>query len=314
MMGKVKIVTDSTCDLPISLVEELDIMVIPCYVNMNGKSYLDGIELSRESFFKSLPTANPLPTTSAPGMDAFIKAYQKLADAGADGIISIHISETLSNINNVAKIAADSFNAVPVRVIDSGQLSMGLGLLALVGAKLAKKGASLDEVEAEILKKKPLTNAFAKLETLEYLRRGGRLSFAMHGIGNLLEIKPITKMSNGISGVEMKRTRKKAHQRFLEIARELGPAELVGIIHADAYQNALQVRDELQEIWPGIEPIISYVTPAIGAHVGPGTICIVSIQKEIHKPLFESKFTHFRDRVNKFRHSIPGMNNKEQEE
>lgn len=308
-MGNIKIVTDSTCDLPISLVEEFDILVIPCYVNMNGKSYLDGIELSRESFFKSLPTAKPLPTTSAPGMDAFITAYQKLADTGADGIISIHISETLSNINNVAKIAADAFDAVPVRVIDSGQLSMGLGLLALVGAKLAQKGASLDEVEAEILRKKPLTNAFAKLETLEYLRRGGRLSFAMQGIGNLLEIKPITKMSNGISGVEMKRTRKKAHQRFLEIARGLGPAELVGIIHADAYKDALQVRDELQEIWPGIDPIISFVTPAIGAHVGPGTICIVSIQKEIHKPLFESRLTNIRERIKRFQNNIPGMKN-----
>ncbi|PKO06151.1 MAG: hypothetical protein CVU41_08560 [Chloroflexi bacterium HGW-Chloroflexi-3] len=246
-------------------------------------------------------------------MDAFITAYQKLADAGADGIISIHFSETLSNINNVAKIAADAFDAVPVRVIDSGQLCMGLGLLALIGAKLAKKGASLDEVEPEILKKKPLTNAFAKLETLEYLRRGGRLSFAMLGIGNLLEIKPITKMTNGISGVEMKRIRKKAHQRFLEIARELGPAEIVGIIHTDAYQNALQIRDELQDIWPGIEPIISSVTPAIGAHVGPGTICIVSIQKEIHKPLFESKFSNLRERVNKFRNNIHGMTNKGQE-
>lgn len=306
MMGNVKIVTDSTCDLPISLVEELDILVIPCYVNMNGKSYLDGIELSRESFFKSLPTANPLPTTSAPGMDAFIKAYQKLADQGADGIISIHISETLSNINNVAKIAADAFDAIPVQVIDSGQLSMGLGLLALVGAKLAKKGASLDEVEAEILRKKPLTNAFAKLETLDYLRRGGRLSFAMHGIGNLLELKPITKMNNGISGVELKRTRKKAHQRFLEIARDLGPAEMVGIIHADAYENAIQVRDELREIWPDLEPIISFVTPAIGAHVGPGTICIVSIQKEIKKPLFDSRFSNFRERVNEIRQLFIG--------
>lgn len=305
-MGKVKIVTDSTCDLPISIVEEFDIRVIPCYVNMNGKSYLDGIDLSREFFFKSLPTANPLPTTSAPGMDAFIQMYQALADEGADGIISIHISESLSNINNVAKIASEAFDAIPVRVIDSGQLSMGLGLLALVGAKLAMQGASLDEVETEILTKKPLTNAFAKLETLEYLRRGGRLSPAIHGIGNLLELKPITKMNNGNSGVEMKRTRKKAHQRFLEIAKELGPAELVGIIHADAYQNALQVKEELKEIWPGIEPMISYVTPAIGAHVGPGTICIASIQKEVHKPLLESRMSSLRNKVSNFRDHLSG--------
>jgi DegV family protein with EDD domain len=312
-MGNVKIVTDSTCDLPISIVEELGIHVIPCYVNMNGKSYLDGIDLTREFFFKSLPTANPLPTTSAPGMDAFIQMYQKLANGGADGIISIHISETLSNINNGAKIAAESFEAIPVRVIDSGQLSMGLGLLAMVGAKLAQKGASLDEVEAEILTKKPLTNTFAQLDTLEYLRRGGRLSSSMHEIGNLLEIKPITKMNNGVSGVEMKRTRKKAHQRFLEIAKNLGPAELVGIIHADAYQNALVVKEELREIWPDIEPIISYVTPAIGAHVGPGTICVASIQKEIHKPLFETRFSNIRDKVKQFRSHLPGYNHNDEE-
>lgn len=313
-MGIIKIVTDSTCDLPISIVQEYDIRVIPCYVNMNGKSYLDGIDLSREFFFKSLPTANPLPTTSAPGMDAFINEYQRIADEGADGIISIHISETLSNINNVAKIAAEAFERIPVRVIDSGQLSMGLGLLALVGAKFAKQGASLEEVESEILAKKPLTNAFAQLDTLDYLRRSGRLSAAIHGIGNLLELKPITKMTNGFSGVEMKRTRKKAHQRFLEIAQELGPAEIVGIIHADAFQNALVVREELRTIWPDIEPIISYVTPAIGAHVGPGTICIASIQKEIHKPLLESKLSTFRNQVNRIRDSISRSNASERED
>jgi fatty acid-binding protein DegV len=136
----------------------------------------------------------------------------------------------------------------------------------------------------------------------------------MHSIGNLLELKPITKMTNGLSGVEMKRTRKKAHQRFLEIAKELGPAEMVGIIHADAYQNAMIVKDELKEIWPGIEPIISYVTPAIGAHVGPGTICIASIQKEIHKPLLGSRFSDFKNKVNQFRNNVSGSNNSESED
>jgi DegV family protein with EDD domain len=280
---------------------------------MNGKSYLDGVDLSREFFFKSLPSANPLPTTSAPGMNAFIQTYQSIANEGADGIISIHISESLSNINNVARIAAEAFETIPVRVIDSGQLSMGLGLLALTGAKLAKQGASLDEVEAEILAKKPSTNAFAMLETLEYLRRGGRLSAAMHGIGNLLELKPITKMNNGNSAVEMKRTRKKAHQRFLEIAKNLGPAELVGIIHADAYQNALLVKEELKEIWPDVEPMISYVTPAIGAHVGPGTICIASIQKEVHKPLIDSKMSKLRSRVNQLRDNFSSSHENKEE-
>ena len=306
-MEKIKIVTDSTCDLPTDLVEKYDIHVIPCYVNINGKSYLDGVEMSRELFFQSLPSANPLPTTSAPGVDAFLQVYHQLVQAGATAIISIHISETLSNIINVARIASGSIHNIPIIVIDSGQLSMGLGLLALVAAKTAQMGASLEEVETEIFAKKPLTNAFAELETLEYLRRGGRLSSAMHHIGNLLDLKPITKMNNGISGLEVHRTSKKTHKRLLEIATELGPAEMVGIIHADAYQKALQVRDELQRIWPGIEPIISYVTPAIGAHVGPGTICIVSIQKELQKPLFTPRLSRIRNKVSQMRQHIPGM-------
>jgi len=303
---KIKIVTDSTCDIPIDLVERYDIQVIPCYVNMNGKSYLDGVEMSREQFFQSLPTAHPLPTTSAPGTDTFLQVYRQLAQSGATGIISIHISASLSNIINVARMAAASIHDIPIVVIDSGQLSMGLGLLALLAAKTAQTGVSLEEIETTILAKRPLTNAFAELETLEYLRRGGRLSSAMQHIGNLLDLKPITKMSDGVSGLEVHRTSKKTHQRLLEIARDLGPAEMAGIIHADAYGKALQTRDELQQIWPGVEPIISYVTPAIGSHVGPGTICIVSIQKEFHKPLIESRLTKIRNRVSHLRHHLPG--------
>lgn len=120
-------------------------------------------------------------------------------------------------------------------------------------------------------------------------------------------------MNNGNSAVEMKRTRKKAHQRFLEIAKNLGPAELVGIIHADAYQNALLVKEELKEIWPDVEPMISYVTPAIGAHVGPGTICIASIQREVHKPLIDSKMSKLRSRVNQLRDNFSSSHENKEE-
>lgn len=312
-MEKIIIVTDSTCDLPEADVISNNIYVIPCYINMNGQSFLDGVELSREEFFQQLPASNPLPTTSAPGMGTFIETYQRAVDAGATGIISIHISQSLSNIANGAQIAADNFTTIPVKVIDSGQLSMGLGLLALVGAKLANDGADLDTVANAILEKKPLTNAFAKLDTLEYLRRGGRLSAAQHGIVSLLDIKPITKMNNGNSGLEMVRTRRKAYQRLLEIAKELGPAEMVGIIHANAPELADHVKNDIQLIWPNVTPLISMVTPAIGAHVGPGTVCIASIQEYIQKPLLESRLDQIKNRVKEAVAHIPGFSSNEKE-
>lgn len=294
----IKIVTDSTCDLPIDVIQQYDITVIPCYVNMNGKSYLDGVELSRVSFFEQLPTADPLPTTSAPGIGSFINVFKDLANQGATGIISIHISKTLSNIVNVAKIASESFDMIPVKVLDSGQLSMGLGLLALTGAEKALSGSSLEEVVSFIEQKIPSTNSFAKLETLDYLKKGGRLSDLQHSLVSLLDMKPITKMNNGESGLELVRTRKKAHQRFLDIAKKLGPAEMVGIIHANAPELAEQVRFELKQIWPDVEPMISFVTPAIGAHVGPGTVCISSIQSEVYSPLIDSRFKNIKQRIN----------------
>ena len=309
----IKIVTDSTCDLPIEVIQQYDITVIPCYVNMNGKSYLDGIELSRVSFFEQLPSANPLPTTSAPGIGSFINTYKKLADQGATGIISIHISKTLSNIVNIAKIASEGFDTIPVTVIDSGQLSMGLGLLALTGAKKARTGGTMDEVVSFIEQKIPLTNSFAKLDTLDYLKKGGRLSDFQHSIVSLLDMKPITKMSNGESGLELVRTRKKAHQRFLEIAKNLGPAEMVGIIHANVPELASQVRVELKQIWPDIEPMISFVTPAIGAHVGPGTVCISTIQSEVNTPLIDTRFKNIKQRINAVTSQFGGDKEKQKE-
>lgn len=313
-MEKIVIITDSTCDLPLEVVESNKILVIPCYINIGGKSFLDGVELTREEFFQQLPDANPLPTTSAPGIATFIEAYQKAAADGATGIISIHISQTLSNIANVARIAADNFATIPVRVIDSGQLSMGLGLLALIGAESAAQGADLGTVAAAIEKKIPLTNAFAKLETLEYLRRGGRLSATQHGIVSLLDIKPITKMSNGISGLEMVRTRRRAYQRMLEIAENLGPAEMLGIIHADAPELAAEFAHDLERIWPGIKPLISMVTPAIGAHVGPGTVCIACVQKQINKPLFESRISQIKNKIKEVVSGLPVIGNESRED
>jgi hypothetical protein len=142
----IKIVTDSTCDLPQAMVAKHGITVIPAYINMDGQSYLDEIELSRPEFYKRLPDCKSSPTTSAPGPGTFTRAYHKLIAEGATEILSIHISATLSNIVNVAHIAAEEMKAVPVTVLDSGQLTSGTGLLALTAAKAAAAGRPMSEI------------------------------------------------------------------------------------------------------------------------------------------------------------------------
>ena len=127
----IRIVTDSTCDLPESVVQEHGIRVMPLYIHIGTKDYLDGVELSREEFYNGLPTYESPPTTAAPGIGAFTQVYEQLAAEGATGIVSIHISETLSNVVNVAQLAAQKTETIPVRVIDSGQLSLGVGVMGL---------------------------------------------------------------------------------------------------------------------------------------------------------------------------------------
>ncbi|NBD35867.1 MAG: DegV family EDD domain-containing protein, partial [Chloroflexi bacterium] len=142
----IQIITDSTCDLPASLIASHKITVVPCYINMEGQSYLDGVELAREDFYARLPTCDPSPTTSAPGIGNFIAAYTRAVADGAEAILSIHISAQLSNVVNVARIAAEEFKAAPVTVIDAGQLTIGTGLLALTAAKAALNDHSMADI------------------------------------------------------------------------------------------------------------------------------------------------------------------------
>ncbi len=277
----IKIVTDSTCDIPPALAEQYGITVIPCYINLGGKSYLDGVELSREEFYRLLPTASPHPTTAAPGQGAFLAAYRRLLDEGAEAIISIHISESLSGVVNAARMAAAEHSSLPVHVVDSGQLSFGLGLQALEAAKAAAAGASLDELLTLLDSLAARTFAFASLSTLEYLRRGGRISNLGTQIASLLDIKPIMKMNRGKAGMEVARTRRRALERVISLTASLGRLEAIGFTHANAADEVAALRERLAPYTAGLpEPVINDATPAIGAHVGPGTVCAVCLAAE----------------------------------
>jgi DegV family protein with EDD domain len=275
----VRIVTDSTCDLPPEVIAELKIAVVPLYVNFGSESYRDGVDLTRDQFYARLPGSHLSPTTSAPGTDAFVEVYRRLIAEGATGIVSIHIGSSLSNVFNVAQMAAPSITAVPVRVIDGGQITLGTGFLVVHAARLAASGASPDEIVAAVQALAERTYSYAALDTLEYLRRGGRVNLIMFSVGTLLRMKPMLKMHLGKVVTDRARTSSGAIDRLIQLALQLGPLEGVALVHASTPQRLELLRQQVQSRLPGV-PIrmVGEVAPVIGAHVGPGAVGLVCIR------------------------------------
>lgn len=272
----IRIVTDSTCDLPPDVVREHRITVIPCFVNFGDQSLRDGIDISRQEFYQRLVDANALPTTSAPGLGAFTQVYRRLTEEGATGIVSIHIAESLSNIVNVARVAAQAVSDVPIRVIDGGQITLGTGLLAVAAAEAAASGEDLAEIASRVKALSQRTYSFAALDTLTYLQRSGRVSRFASGLGAVLQVKPILKMHAGVVELERVRTRQRAEQRLLELAESMGSLERAAFVHTHALERAEALSRRADHMRPIGQPAwFGEVTPVIGAHVGPGAVGIV---------------------------------------
>jgi DegV family protein with EDD domain len=266
------IVTDSTCDLPDSVVRELGIEVVPLYINYGSHGLLDGVEISRQEFYERLPNAVPLPTTGTPGTEAFRKAYEILAGSGATEILSIHISSSLSALVDVARAAATQTHSVPVTILDSGQLSLGTGFMVEAAAQAARDGCTLQEIQEMLSKMGRRTHVFAALDTLEFLRRSGRMNGVVAGIGSLLQIKPLLKMHQGTPTSERVRTADKAMDRLVELLQELHPLERVALVHTHANEKASQLYDRVRQWLPEGEIPSVDITPVIGTHIGPGAV------------------------------------------
>jgi DegV family protein with EDD domain len=274
----IRIVTDSTCDLPTAVAERLRITVVPAYVNIGDKSYLDGVDLTREQFYRELEGYATPPTTAAPASGTFTQVYEQLADDGATEIISIHIASKLSGVLNAARLGAED-TRVKVSLFDSQSLSMGLGLLAQLAAEEAANGRSLDDIMALLDSAARRTYAFALLDTLEFLRRSGRVNWAQFGIGTLLKIKPLVRVYGGVLEMQEKiRTSKKATEKMIERIGELGQYERVALLHTAAPDEVEVLRGQLSHIIPaGDNPPAVFVTPAVGAHVGPRALGFAGI-------------------------------------
>ena len=237
----IRVVTDSNCDLPQEVIDRYNIVVVPFYINIGTRSYLDGIEMSRAEFYEGLPTFRAQPTTSVPGPGILVEVYEKLAAEGATHLLSIHIGASLSAMVNSARLAAEETDAVPVTVLDSGNLTLGTGLQVIAAARAAAEGRPLDEIVAQVEDMAARTYCFAALDTLEFLRRSGRLSRFQWALGAALRIKPILKMNAGEVAMERVRTQRHSLDRVIELVEELGPLDDLVVVHTHSTARAWAV-------------------------------------------------------------------------
>ena len=223
-----------------------------------------------KNFTKSCRRFPVHPTTAVPSPQKFHALYDALADEGATEVLSIHISAALSGVVDVARFAAQETSSVPVTVLDSQQLSLGTGFLVETAAKLAAAGGSAAEILAALNAQIKRSHVFAALDTLEFLKRSGRMNKYLAGLGTLLQLKPIITMDNGQPGTERVRTRERATKRLLEMLQELGPLERLAIVHTHAPARVAELRSLAAHFLPQEEILAAEITPVIGAHVGPG--------------------------------------------
>ena len=275
----IRIVTDSTCDLPADVIARYGISVVPLYINIGKQGYLDGVDVSREQFYKNLPTYPVHPTTAAPSPLKFHSVYDALADEGATEILSIHISVALSAVMDTARIAAQETKSIPVTVFDSRQLSLGTGFLVETAARLASQGCSMGEIINALNDQIKRSHVFAALDTLEFLKRSGRMNGVMAGLGTFLQLKPILTMFDGKPGAERVRTRERATLRLLEMLHDAGKVERIAIVHTHSPERVTALRQQAAHLLPNGDILTMDITPVIGAHIGPGAVGFAIVSK-----------------------------------
>ena len=279
----VKIVTDSTADLPSDVVNELGITVVPANVRFGNDDYKDGVDLSSEEFFDKLVNGPDFPTTSQPSIGEFRDAYERVAD-GADGIVSVHVSGKLSGTMNSATQGSSQANVdCPIEVLDTRQASMGSGLVAMAAARAAQDGASVEEAADAARSAIARSQCFALLDTLEYLIKGGRIGKARGAIGKMLRIKPMIILRDGeVNDLAKERARSRAVARLRRTAEEFAPLAAVAVMHSTTPDEASALAADLAPLLTdGADvPMTARFGPALGTYVGPNSLGITLLSAE----------------------------------
>ncbi|HNV41950.1 MAG TPA: DegV family protein [Ornithinibacter sp.] len=290
------LVTDSTAYLPSALLDGLDIRVVPLHVVVGGRTHSEGVDIDPAAVAAALRAFTPV-TTSRPTPAAFIDAYEAAAAAGADSVVSVHLSEAMSSTIGSAHLAA-SESPIPVTVIDSRALGMVMGFAVLAGARLAAGGASAGEVADAVRATCAGASVMFYVDTLEYLRRGGRIGKAGAMLGSALAIKPILGLRDGqIVPLERVRTSSRAIARLEELAvdaaQAAGTADAggaggngggvdVAVHHLDSPERAERLAERLRaRLGPGTEVVVVELGAVVGAHVGPGTLAVAVVPRVV---------------------------------
>jgi len=277
----VKIVTDSTADLPPQLAQQLGITVVPVYVRFGEKVYQDGVDISHDELYQKLVT-NPIhPTTSQPPPADFASVYRKLSKE-TDQIVSLQVTSKLSGTYNSA-LQGRELAAVGCRieVVDSLSVSMGLGLIAIAAARLAAAGESLQRIMAEIRQAIPQIRLLALFDTLKYLHRGGRIGKAKALLGSVLNVKPLLTMRDGeLFPAGQARTRAKGVERLFDLARNAFQTQELAIVHSTTPDEADSLRERIGSILDKRQIHLARLGPALGVHGGPGTMGVIVREKD----------------------------------
>ena len=279
----VKIVTDSTSDLPPEIAEELGITVVPLYVRFGDKLYRDRVDISEDEFYDRLVHDPVHPGTSQPTPQDFVAVYKELAK-NADGILSIHISGKLSGTCHSALGAKQLIEGnCPIEVIDSQWTSIALGLIAIKLAEGARAGKGLPELVAEAKALIPDIHYLGFFDTLKYLQLGGRIGKAQSLLGSLLNVKPLLTLKEGeFIPVGRVRTYSKAKDRLFEFAKDGGKLDDVAVVHSTTPDEAEAMADRLGSLFDRKKILIARLGPVLGTHAGPGTLFVLYLSRKPH--------------------------------
>jgi DegV family protein with EDD domain len=276
-MKRVIVVTDSSANVPAELVQELDIRVVPMVLALDGHTFRDGEDITATDVYRWLRESQYLPTTSAPSVGDFLRVYYAAAQEAA-GIVSVHLSPSLSATYSAAAAASRLIDDRPIRVVDCHTAAMGQGFVAIEAARAAAAGADLETVAACAEEVATKVNLLATIDTLEYLQRGGRIGGAAALVGAMLQIKPVLCLTDEhVAVLARPRTQAKAMRIMLERMAGLADSHRLhaAILHGDVPEEAEALRQRVAEQFDCAELYVTELTPVMGAHTGPGVLGVV---------------------------------------
>ncbi len=277
--GKIALIIDSCTDVPKEYIEKYNMYVLPMTINYKDKSYIDGIDITADEVYENLKIE--VPKTSLPSGEIIKNTFEKIIDAGYEKIIAVTVSSGLSGTNNIVNIIAKDYQTVETYVVDSKNISLGAGLIAITAGELIEKNYSFEIIKEKLMQVAKNTKIFFCVETLEYLKRGGRIGLVTCAVGTLLELKPI--ISCNEDGIYYNVTkcigRKNSIKKTIEMAEKYAKSFnscKIAIGNGHAYEEATNMAKKIKEELRNIKYLIeSSISPALGVHTGPGLIGVV---------------------------------------